>query len=82
MLSHIQQEITDWSYAPCLKAQSKDKVTEILILTGDDHYLLAFFAYDTQRKLIVLSFKGTVCGNNYINGLIDFTAIPPSPTPA
>jgi hypothetical protein len=34
--------------------------------------LLALFAYDSYRKLIVLSFRGSVCGSHGANAKIDF----------
>jgi hypothetical protein len=46
LLTHYQQDLTDWTYAPCLKAQARDKVTDLKVLVDPDLYLLAFFAYD------------------------------------
>jgi len=51
-------------------------MTDIKILSDDDMYLLAYFAYDTERKLIVLAFRATVCGNSFANAKVDLNAMP------
>ena len=75
--THYKDQIENWTYDPCRLAQSQPgKVTDIKVITNVENYLLAYFAYDSVRNMIVLSFRGTVCGHKFINARVDISFIP------
>ena len=64
--------LTNWSYIFCLNAQKdKQHIKDITIVERRDQNLLAFFLYDQEKDLLVLSFRGTVCGASGANRKTD-----------
>lgn len=65
-------EITAWNYTYCVSAQrEREFVQDLSFVERRDKNLLALFLYDSERDLIVLSFRATVCGSGNANGKTD-----------
>ena len=55
-------QITSWKNSYCTKAQSPNYMQEISIVLSDpQNHLLAYTAYDSARKMIVVAFRPTIC---------------------
>lgn len=64
--------LTNWGYIFCINAQKdKENIKDLIIVERRDQNLLAFYLYDQEKDLIVLSFRGTVCGASNANRKTD-----------
>lgn len=68
--------IKNWGFY-CKKYTTRDDISDLEIITDGEEgtkgslYLLAFTLYDKKRNLIVVSFRGSICGDNWKNGKTD-----------
>lgn len=65
-------EISNWTYVYCTNAQSiKSYIHDLKFIERRDKNLFALVLYDQQKDMIVVSFRGTVCGAGNANGKTD-----------
>lgn len=69
-------QLKEWNSKPCILAQTKKKIADVSAVIEKEKNLLAYTAYDKERNIIVLAFRGTICGNNRSNFWLDTKIFP------